>query len=219
MLLAAWLTASTMPAEETPDAKAILEDLRFAQAKINQELTGRLRTEAGVKVPFRLRLQGQQIAFIFSDPAETLQLQLNDEGSTLVQTTETGERKIGGTKFTQQVRDTDITYEDLSLRFLYWDKARVEGEARVKNFSCWIVLTQPSVRNTDYGSVRLWISKEGSGLLRAEAFNWQGQLVKRFEVISGQKVESKWILKQMRIERFDPGSKRAVSRTYMEVDG
>jgi Outer membrane lipoprotein-sorting protein len=116
------------------------------------------------------------------------------------------------------VRGTDITYEDLSLRFIYWKNASDEGEQRVRAITCSIVLVQPSTRNTEYGSVRLWIAKDRGALIKAEGYNWQGKPIKRFEVISGQQIEGRTIFKQIRIERLDPQSGKVVSRTYLELD-
>ena len=55
-------------------------------------------------------------------------------------------------------------------------------------------------------------------MLRAEAFDWKGQLVKRCEVVSGQRIEGKNVFKQIRIERVDPETGKTASRTYLEVN-
>jgi hypothetical protein len=80
-----------------------------------------------------------------------------------------------------------------------------------------ILLQQPD-RNTPYASVRVWVAKQSGALLRAEAFDAQSRLLKKFEVISGQKIEGKWFLKQMRIERYNPDTGKLVSRTYLEIN-
>ena len=41
--------------------------------------------------------------------------------------------------------------------------------------------------------------------------------MKRFEVESAQKIEGRWFLKQMRIEEFQPGTTKVLSRTYLEI--
>ena len=63
------------------------------------------------------------------------------------------------------------------------------------------------------------MDKESGALLRAEATDWQGQISKRFEVISGQKIGERWYLKQMRIETLEPTSGKVRSRTYLEIKG
>jgi Outer membrane lipoprotein-sorting protein len=201
------------------DANAILDQIRSAQAQISRPLTGRLRPENGDPIPFQLQLKGPEFDYKFTNPPETIKLQLTDSGSVLTDEKSTGQQQVfSGARLSEPVRGTDITYEDLSLRFIYWKNAKFEGEQRVRTITCSIVLVQPSARNTEYGSVRLWIAKDRGALIKAEGYNWQGKAIKRFEVISGQQIEGKTIFKQIRIERLDPQTGKVVSRTYLELD-
>ncbi|HEY0793334.1 MAG TPA: outer membrane lipoprotein-sorting protein [Chthoniobacterales bacterium] len=215
-LLLAWnlgLNAAT-----GQDAKALLGGIQAAQQQMDQELTGRLRLENGDRVPFRLRLQPGQITYQFDNPRETLVLNVSEPGAPLRDQVADQNLALNGGRLLQPVRGSDLTYEDLSLRFIYWDRATMEGEQPIRTVSCWIILVQPSTRDTQYGSVRLWVPKEGGGLLRAEGFDQKARLIKRFEVISGQKIGGRWWLKQVRVERFDPDTKKVVGRTYLEVN-
>jgi hypothetical protein len=45
-----------------------------------------------------------------------------------------------------------------------------------------------------------------------------GKLIKRFEVVSAQKIEDRWYLKQMRVEQIDPKSNKVTARTYLEIN-
>ena len=200
------------------DANSILDQIRSAQAQISRPLSGRLRPENGDPIPFQLQLKGPEFDYKFANPPETIKLQLTDSGSVLTDEKATGQQTLSGSRLSEPVRGTDITYEDLSLRFIYWKNASDEGEQRVRAITCSIVLVQPSARNTEYGSVRLWIAKDRGALIKAEGYNWQGKPIKRFEVISGQQIEGKTIFKQIRIERLDPQSGKVVSRTYLELD-
>jgi negative regulator of sigma E activity len=68
--------------------------------------------------------------------------------------------------------------------------------------------------------VRVWLDQASGALLRIEGFDWQGRLLRRFEVVSGQRIDGQWMLKQMRIERFSPeSSTRAIGRSYLEILG
>ena len=156
--------------------------------------------------------------FSFTNPTEVLRLTLNDNGSNLTLQAGDRERVISGARLNDSVRGTDITYQDLALRFLYWKNSRVEGEQNIRTFPCWMILLQQNNPNIAYASVRVWVAKQSGALLRAEAYDAQSRLVKKFEVISGQKIEGKWFLKQMRIERYDPGTGGLVSRTYLEIN-
>jgi hypothetical protein len=202
---------------QEPNAAAILDGVRLA--KVDRELSGQLRKEDGTTIPFGLSLSGSAVIYRFSNPDETLRVELKDSGSTLNQDERGKSHLIAGNQLTERVRGTDLSYEDLSLRFLNWANPKVEGEQTVKGFSCWIILVQHASRDSNYTFVRMWIMKEGSALLRAEAFNSRGKLEKRFEVISSQKVEDKWIPKQLRVQIYNPDSGKPESRTYLEISG
>jgi outer membrane lipoprotein-sorting protein len=202
---------------QEPDAAAILDGVRLAA--VDRELNGRLRKEDGTTIPFRLILSGSQVIYRFNNPDETLRVELKDSTSTLKQDEGGKTRLIAGSQLPERVRGTDLSYEDLSLHFLYWANPKVEGEQTVKGFSCWIILVQHIGRDSNYTSVRMWVTKDGNGLLRAEAFNSKGKLEKRFEVISGQKVEDKWIPKQVRVQVYNPDTGKQESRTYLEING
>jgi hypothetical protein len=207
-----------VPVVAQEDANTILDQIRFAQAEISKPLTGRLRPEDGPAIPFQLGLKGSQIDYQFSNPPETLRLELTDSGSILSDADPGGRQTLSGPKLQQTVRGTDITYEDLSLRFIYWKNAKLNGEQRVRAITCSVVDVQPASRNTAYSTVRLWVAKDRGALIKAEGFDWQGRLVKRFEIISAQQVEGKTIFKQIRIERMNPETGKVVSRTYLELD-
>jgi hypothetical protein len=177
-----------------------------------------LRPQNGDPIPIKLQFKGQEIQYEFSNPTEKLTLELNNADSVLNQKSAEGQQRVSGAKLTQLVRGTDVAYEDLALWFLYWKKARFEGEQRVKALTCSIVLVQSTSRNTQYGSVRIWVAKDRGAMVKAEGFDTQGRLIKRFEVISAQQIEGKTIFKQIRIERIDPATGKVVARTYLELD-
>src|ERR1700721_1753691 len=131
-------------------ANAILDQIRSAQAQISRTLTGRLRPENGDPIPFQLQLKGPEFDYKFTNPSETIKLQMTDSGSVLSDEKSTGQQILAGSRLSEPVRGTDITYEDLSLRFIYWKNAKFEGEQRVRTITCSIVLVQPSARNSEY---------------------------------------------------------------------
>jgi hypothetical protein len=77
-------------------------------------------------------------------------------------------------------------------------------------------LKAPS-RQSQYSNVYLWVDKEGGALMRMEGYDWSGKLAKRFEVVSAQKIEGRWFLKQMRIEEINPATGKVQARTYLEI--
>ena len=60
--------------------------------------------------------------------------------------------------------------------------------------------------------------KDGGSLMQMEGFDRAGKLIKRFQVVSAQKIENRWYLKQMRVETVDPHLGRVTGRTYLEIN-
>lgn len=199
-----------------PSAREILESVRLQQAQQQLELQGQLR-EGDKVFPFRLTQTGPVIRYSFSDPDEALQLRLGENDSRLEEVTKEGVEKVTAAEFDRKVRGTSVTYEDLALKFLYWPDAQVTGENSIRSRNCWKLELKAPSRQSQYSNVYLWVDKASGAIMRMDAFDWKGQLSKRFEVISGQKIEDRWFLKQMRIEEFAPGTNKVQTRTYLEI--
>lgn len=199
-----------------PSAKEILESVRLQQAQQQMELEGQLREEQTV-VPFRFTHTGPVIRYSFSKPDEALQLRLGENDSRLEVVTNDGVEKIAPAQFDHKIRGTAVTYEDLALRFLYWPNAKVLGDDTIQLVDCWRLELRAPPRQSQYPTVRLWVQKDGPAIMKVEGYDSNGKLSKRFTVVSGQKIEGRWFLKQMRIEEFDPGTGKVKTRTYLEI--
>lgn len=210
------LMASSTFAAPLPSAKEILDTVRAQQAQQELELQGQLR-EGPVVVPFRLTQTGPVIRYSFSKPDEALQLRLGDNDSRLEEITGDKLEKIAPAQFDHRVRDTAVTYEDLALRFLYWPNAKVIGDDTIQMVDCWRLELRAPPRQSQYATVRLWVQKDGAAIMKVEGYDSTGRLAKRFTVVSGQKIEGRWFLKQMRIEEMDSGSGKVKTRAYLEI--
>ena len=110
-----------------------------------------------------------------------------------------------------------MTYEDLAMKFLYWPDRTVLGEENVRTRRCWKLHLRPPSRDSQYSNVFLWVDQASGALMRMEGYDWNGRLAKRFEVVSAQKIEGRWFLKQMRIEELQAGTNEVQARTYLEI--
>lgn len=204
-------------AQTFPAAQEVLANVRIRQSQQQIDLRGQLRQDAKV-VPFRLVQNGPIVRYIFANPDETLQLKLGVSDSRLEEITRSGSEKVSGSKLDEAVRGTAITYEDLALKFLYWPNARVLGADFIRTRNCWKLQLQAPARDSQFTSVTLWVDKDSGALMRMEGYDATGKLVKRFEVVSAQKIEDRWYLKQMRVEALEPSSGRVTARTYLEIN-
>jgi hypothetical protein len=215
-VLFAIAVSASAGAAALPDAKDILASVRLQQAQQEIDLQGQLRENEKI-VPFRLTQTGPVIRYSFSNPDEALQLRLGENESRLEEVTKSGVEKVTPAQFDHKVRGTSVTYEDLALKFLYWQNGRVTGENSIRTRYCWKLELKAPSRQSQYSNVYLWVDKESGALMRMDGFDWNGKLAKRFEVISAQKIEGRWFLKQMRIEEMNPGTGKVQARTYLEI--
>jgi Outer membrane lipoprotein-sorting protein len=216
IILLYFVSALSIYGAPAPSANEILASVRMIEARQQIDLQGQLR-ENDLVIPFRLIQNGPLIRYSFTNPDEVLQLRLGQNSSRLDLVTETGPEKFAAEKLNQKIRGTSLTYEDLAFKFLYWQTARVLGEENVRTRNCWKLQLRASSRESQYSNVLLWIDKASGALMRMEGYDWNAQIVKRFEVVSAQKIDNRWFLKQMRIEELQPGTNHAQSRTYLEI--
>jgi hypothetical protein len=202
--------------QSPPSAKDVLASVRMMESRQQIDLQGQLRQDNNV-VPFHLFQNGPLIRYSFANPDEVLQLRLGEKSSRLDLVTDNGTEQFAASKLEQKIRGTGVTYEDLAFKFLYWPAARVLGEENVRTRNCWKLQLRAPSRESQYSNVLLWIDKASGALMRMEGYDWNAQLAKRFEVVSAQKIEGRWFLKQMRIEELQPGTNRVQSRTYLEI--
>jgi len=201
----------------TPDAAAILREARVNQVSQQATLQARLRSGRD-RIPFRIVLEGGVIRYEFDQPEEALLLELTDQGARLAEQKGGRTAPVTGARFDQRVRESSVTYEDLAMRFLYWPVARYLGSDLIRTRSAHRLEVHPGQRKDSvYGAVRIWVDKGTGALLRLEGYDWSGKLIKRFEVVGVQKIEDQWFLKTMRVETYDPESRKVTDRTYLDV--
>ena len=214
--LLSFVLAMPILAAAPPSAREILDSVRMLESRQQIDLDGQLREDEKV-IPFHLTQTGPLIRYSFVDPDEVLQLRLGENGSRLDLVTDTGAEKFSPEKLGEKVRGTALTYEDLTLRFLYWPNARVLGDETVRTRSCWKLQVVAPGRDSQYWNVVVWIDKASGALMRMEGYDWNGKVAKRFEVVSAQKIDNRWFLKQMRVEELQPGTNKVQARTYLEI--
>jgi len=210
------LAALSVFAEPPPSAKDILNSVRMIESRQQIDLQGQLRQD-DVVIPFRLVQNGPLIRYTFTNPDETLELRLGENSSRLELVSDAGTEKVGASKLQEKIRGTILMYGDLAFKFLYWPTARVLGEENVRTRKCWKLQLRAPSRESSYSNVLLWVDKASGALMRMEGYDWNAQLIKRFEVVSAQKIEGRWFLKQMRVEQLQPGTNHVEARAYLEI--
>jgi hypothetical protein len=111
---------------------------------------------------------------------------------------------------------TDFWVTDLGLEFFHWPQQKVLPKStNLKRGRDYTLLesTNPNPAPNGYSRVVSWIDKETGGILEAEAYDAQNQLLKVFEPKSFKKINGQWELQEMEIRNVQTGS-----RTRLEFD-
>ena len=215
-LAAVFLCSATFAADK-PDARELLKQARAAQSNVDAKFSGHFRIGASSKkTPFILSVSNGVIRYEFQDNKDTITLRLGEKDSRLEQTLGGKPERVTSGKFDDPVRGTTITYEDLSMRFLYWPNAKVVDDAAILVQDSWEVEIRPPAGTvTQYSKVNAWFSKADNAMMKMEAYDAAGNVVRRFTARSAMKRDGNYYLKTMEIVGPDGKLRNA---THLELD-
>ncbi len=223
LLFAATVFSTPLRAKDAPPSgEEILQRLRTQQMQQHRTLAGELRNGATTS-PFRLVLDGATIKYQFTTPPPyTLVLHLGANSSQLDEVTLNGKSQVKDANFATPVRGTDLTFEDVAMRFLYWPTAKLLGEDSMNaapGRKCWKLELKPAAgAKSAYASVVVWIDEGSGAMLRAQAFDAAGQLATEFKLIEPQMLGGVWLPKKVRIQRMKDGEPVDSTPTYLMID-
>jgi hypothetical protein len=219
-LLLLLMETCAIPAQalEAQKAEEILQAARMSPTARPASLRAQIRGEEK-SIPLHIGLKNHVITYEFKEPEQILLLKLEPGNTKLLEKKNGVSQTISGTHLHDVIRDTGVSYQDLSLGFLYWPQPILQGEDIIKTRPAWKIDLQAPASEEIYGVARVWIDKDSGAILRIEGYDKKGLLLRRFEIVSAQKIDGLWMLKQMRIESFSPGNPDPVTRRYLEVLG
>lgn len=198
---------------QAQDPAEILRNARLNNMSQSISFDAKLRGKT--TLPIHVTLDGGEVTYGFTDPAEKLVLSFAEDDSSLKLIDANG--KESEPNPAAKIRGSGLTYEDLSMQFLYWPRAKLIGEETITISGCYKIEMHPLRKGTAYGVVRLWVAKDSGAIMRMEGFDQTGRKVKRFEVRDVQKLKDRWFLKTMRVETFNPETGKIIDRDYLEV--
>ncbi len=229
LLFAASLCPSAVPAcnaqeKEKPAATApeglnaeqIVELVHLSRALRNDVLQGEL-SKGGKTVPFTVKMQESLIHFSFENPKQNINLDITEKGYRLKEVTAGSNKEVPAAMYATGIRGTDLTYDDISFRYLYWPKKVKVGEESIKTRKCYVVDLYNPQRLGNYYLVRIFVDKESGGLMRMQAYDWNGKIIKTCTVSSGMKVNGATVLKTMEVISYVPGTKKVAGETTFEL--
>ncbi|HSU56003.1 MAG TPA: outer membrane lipoprotein-sorting protein, partial [Candidatus Dormibacteraeota bacterium] len=107
---------------------------------------------------------------------------------------------------------SDFWVADLGLEFLHWPNQRLLKKEMRRNRFCWVLESStPHPVAGGYARVVSWITQEAPhGIVHADAYNEEGDVIKRFDPTEFKKVEGQWQLEGMEIRSSKSGSKTLI---------
>jgi len=111
------------------------------------------------------------------------------------------------------IAGTDITWLDATLSFLWWPDVTLAGTDEFRGDLCDLVLAKPPSPMEGCSAMRLWIDRKRGFLRQAEQLDEKGKVVRSMWVSSVGKINDRWMIRNMEIQRPGTGL-----RTKLHVD-
>lgn len=222
----AMLPGSASADETTPRADDLLAAVRkMTVSQGERDVRGTIRKGRN-QVPFSLSSRGDTIVFQYKQKSgwERFDVRISETNVSLYRVTGNKAAQMSPKDYTDTIAGTDVCYEDLSLRFLYWKGGRVledTSDSRIKGRDCYIVeVPNPNAGIGQFAWVRVWVDKENGTTWQIDGYGRDGKLKKRFTITSVQKLsDGSWFFKQMKLEIRNPQNpSRTSALNYLEME-
>lgn len=208
---------SVLPAMADEQAEKLLEGIRYGTTLQQGKLEGHLRKN-GKRTPLSLHLRGEDITFQYytNQQWSGFHMQLREGQASLFETLGAKAKAFPSDKIGEAIIGSDLTYEDLSLRFLYWEDARIVGEEKIKMQPCYKIRLVNPGNDGRYSLVYVWVHQKYGALMQVAGYDAKGQLLKRFHVTELMTVDKIQTLKKMNVETYQAGTNKVTGVTYLE---
>lgn len=219
------IVAGTATAQQQPTAEQIIGGAKMVAALQQADLNGNM-TNARMKVPVALFLRQKDIQFQVyeANTWKKFHMRLNDDTCQLFEMINDKQKDFPVSRIAAPIAGTDLSYEDLAMRFFYWKKPILEGAERVGVHNCWKIRLNNPGQGGAYQVMYVWVHQKYGAFMKIEGFNRQGQILKRFEVTDVMNIGKDasgtdiYTLKQMNVSTMNPANNRVASQTKLIFD-
>lgn len=107
--------------------------------------------------------------------------------------------QISGHMLRQSVMGSDLSYEDMmeDPHLLNHYSGKVDGEEKIGDRNCWIILLTANAADVAYHTQKLWVDKDRFIPLRKELYAKRGVLLKKMELSDVLQVQGRWYPKKI----------------------
>jgi hypothetical protein len=125
------------------------------------------------------------------------------------------EKDLLGNKTMTPFAGSDFWICDLGLEFFHWPGQKILKKENTRGRGCMVLeSTNPEPPTNGYSRVVSWIDEESGGIVQARAYDFNGKLLKEFDLKSFKKDASgQWQLQEMEIY-----NDQTRSRTQIKFD-
>ena len=121
-----------------------------------------------------------------------------------------------------QIQQTDMTWADLTLSFLWWPDSSIVDHDSVRGRACIVVdvpspplddsgvAASPGPAAASYASTRLWIDRELLMLIQALGLDKDGDPIRKLWVDSLKKIDGQWMIKDLEVQSYPPKQRTRV---------
>ena len=218
---------SAVQAQQPASADDLLRAMReMMVSQGNRDVMGTIRKGNSRKVPFSLSARKDTIAFQYkeNDVWKRFDVHIGSNRADLLLVNQGKAVVMNPSSYARPIAGTDVTYEDLSLRFLYWKGGTIlpdSADSRIKGRDCYIVqVANPTPGSGQFATVRMWIDKENGTVWQIDGYGRDGKLKKRFTITAVQRLsDGSWFFKQMKMEVRNPeNERRTIALDYLEME-
>jgi len=219
--LAAAITANSPLLAQHPDPERILEGARMSAAltKLDAGLQGYLSHDRK-KTPITIFLKGKNIQFQFLENKKwrVFHLRLNDDQYDLFEIIDGKTIDFPRAKLTESIAGTDLTYEDLALRFFYWPNPKLEGTENIGTEDTYkLRLDKPDGAAGNYFAVYVWVHTKFGAFMKIHGHGKNGDLLKEFLVEDVMKVaDNVWTLRKMQVSTYKNGRRSSITDMVLD---
>ncbi len=213
--------------QDAPSADDLLRAMRdMTVSQGSKDVMGTIRKNR-TKVPFSLSARGETIVFQYKQQEawKRFDVRIGSRSAELLLVNSNGQAQVmQPSAYASTIAGTDVCYEDLSLRFLYWKGGKIINDpahSRIKGRDCHIVeVANPAPGSGQFAWVRIWVDKENGTAWQIDGYGKDGKLRKRFSITSVQRLsDGAWFFKQMKLEVRNPQNPdRTIALDYLEMD-
>ena len=213
-ILALSLIFATSGLSSAQDAETIMQSVRqVAVLQDDQDLHGAIR-KGRTKTALSMFLRKKNIQFALDGGKEYFQLTLNQGSQQLKQIIGGKTTSFPSTKIGAPIANSDVSYEDLALSFLYWPNPVIAGEEKLNGQDCWRLHVANPGKSGNYREISVWVTKKQRALMKVIGYGPKParRALKQFEITDLMNIKGKYTVKTMKVRSFDAkGNTKGIS--------